>query len=327
MDTPWSVLVLGCGNIAGGFDQERPEDALPYTHAGAYRLHGGFSLLACVEPDAERRAAFMRRWSVPAGFSNMAQAVAAGVRADVVSICTPTACHATDLAAVLASLHPRLVFCEKPVTGSVDETAALVEQCERLGVALAVNHNRRWDPALRRLRDDIRSGKRGSLRSVVGLYNKGILNNGSHMLDLLRFLLGELDIVSVGQPVADYSDSDPTLPLTLRGADGTPIVLACGDARDFALFELQFVFSSGVVSVEDGGSRWRERRAVPSADFAGYVALDEGQMAPGGDAECMLAAVDNIHGYLAHGAELASTGYSALAAQRLCEQARQMAHI
>ena len=51
------VLIVGCGNIAGGFDHEQPGTDTPFTHAGAYCRHGGFALAACVEPDAERRAA------------------------------------------------------------------------------------------------------------------------------------------------------------------------------------------------------------------------------------------------------------------------------
>ena len=89
-----SVLIIGCGNIAGGFDRGRDPAEYPFTHAGAYRKHGGFQLAACVEPDAEKRDAFMRDWDVPLGFASVTAALSIGLVCDVVSVCSPTVCHA-----------------------------------------------------------------------------------------------------------------------------------------------------------------------------------------------------------------------------------------
>ena len=266
----------------------------------------------------------MTAWSVSIGFASLEEAVAADIRCDVVSICSPTACHTDDLAQVL-EMRPRLVFCEKPVTPTVAQTAALVARCDELGIPLAINHNRRWDPALVMLRGELQAGRRGALRSVTGFYNKGILNNGSHMFDLLHYLLGDLAVVAVGRPVQDYPADDPTFPIWLSAAGDVPVFIACGDARDYALFELQLVFSGGIVSIEDGGQRWRERRAEESTVFKGYRMLDAGRFLPGADDASMLAAIDNIHRHLYHGDTVACTGHTALAAQRLCEQARNMA--
>ena len=185
---PLDVLIIGCGNIAGGFDVVRAPDAAPFTHAGAFRRHGRYRLSACVEPDGVRRSEFMRHWGVPNGYPTINDAVESGFRFDVVSVCSPTDCHANDVRVALR-LQPRLIFCEKPVTPSVATTAGLVQACEEAGVLLAVNHTRRWDPEVTRIRSELARGVWGPVRTVVGLYNKGVLNNGSHMIDLLHHLL------------------------------------------------------------------------------------------------------------------------------------------
>ena len=95
--TSLRVLIVGCGNIAGGFDLGRPSGYLPYTHAGAYSRDGRFELLACVEPDDKRRSEFMAAWGVPAGFRSIEEALGSGNQFDVISICSPTDCHAHDL--------------------------------------------------------------------------------------------------------------------------------------------------------------------------------------------------------------------------------------
>jgi predicted dehydrogenase len=319
------VLIVGCGNIAGGFDAGRAATLAPLTHAGAYQRHGGFHIAACVEPDAQRRTAFMQRWGVAQGFAELDVAAAAAGPFDVISLCSPTSAHAAQIEPALA-LAPRLIFCEKPVTPTVAETAALVQRCESAGVPLAVNHSRRWAPDVRRLADELAAGAWGSVRSAVATYNKGVLNNGSHMVDLLHALLGPLELVSAGAAVADFWRDDPTVPALLRTAQGAPVHLNTAHAADYAVFELQLYTSTAVISMEDGGLQWRVRRVIDSPHFAGYRVLDGGERRAGEYAAAALAAVGNLHDALSGGAPLLSSGRSALAAQRMCEQIRRAAH-
>ena len=319
MTTPLNVLVVGCGNIAGRFDAGRG-GAAPLTHAGAYTRDGRFALAACVEPDDGRRAEFMQEWKVPAGYRSMEEAARGTARFDVVSICSPTPSHEQDLRASVG-LRPKAIFSEKPVTGSADRTQRLVSACKDSGIPLAVNYTRRWDPAVADLRNDIVEGRRGRLRSVVGYYNKGLLNNGSHMLDLLGLLLGPLRVAHVGRPVDDFSPDDPSVPVWLEAGE-LPVQIACGHAGDFALFELQFTFADALLTMEEGGLYWRERKASASAEFAGYRMAGEGMRRAGGYPQAMLRSVDNIFGAVTHALPLASNGESALAVQRLCEEIR-----
>lgn len=322
--TPLTVLIVGCGNIAGGFDMGRPPGFLPFTHAGAYARDNRFKLAACVEPDDRRRDEFMSSWSVPQGYRSIDELLEYDKAFDVISICSPTSCHGHDLEVALR-LKPRLIFCEKPVTTSLEQTSHLVQACSQANIPLAVNYTRRWDPAVISLQRDMHAAQWGELRSVSGLYNKGVLNNGSHMLDLLHFLMGPMAIVKVGKPVNDYLDTDPSVPVWLEGENGVPVHLACGHAEDYALFELQLVFSGGVLSMEEGGMFWRERRRVDSDTFKGYRKLDEGIRQPGAYPRAMLMALDNIYRAVFWQAALASNGQTALAAQRLCEEIKQQA--
>lgn len=310
------TLIVGCGNIAGGFDSSRRGDEPPLTHAGAYRRDGRFDLAACVEPDEVRRKAFMQEWGVARGFCRLEEAKE---RYDVVSICSPTASHAADIEAALR-LAPKLIFCEKPVTDSARETENAVRRCDAANVRLAVNYTRRWDPAVADLQAGIGDKRWGELRGVVGYYNKGLLNNGSHMLDLLLLLLGQLRVRAVGTPVTDYKPDDPTLPVWLYSESQVPVHIACGHAEDYALFELQLLFARAAITMEQGGMAWRERRAGASQCFSGYRMLDAGIRREGGYAQAMLRSVDNIYCAVTGGSPLASTGESALAAQRLCEE-------
>jgi predicted dehydrogenase len=322
--TPLRVLIVGCGNIAGGFDLGRLTTDQPFTHAGAYSRDRRFHLSACVEPKDTHRHEFMKTWSIPMGFRSIDEVLECDREFDVISICSPTQCHAHDLETALR-LKPKLIFCEKPVTNSFAETERLVLECNRLKVHLAVNYTRRWDPEISKLQAAIKDGRWGELRSVIGCYNKGILNNGSHMLDLLHLLIGSIRIEKVGKPVKDFFDNDPTIPVWLESEHGCPVHLVAGHAQDYAIFEIQLIFSTGLLIMEDGGMFWRTRHVVDSETFKGYRMLENSVRSAGNYSHAMLQAIDNIYRAIALGDPLASTGESALITQQLCEQIKQQA--
>ena len=319
-----SVLIVGCGNIAGGFDQGRSSNDFPYTHAGAYTRDGRFNITGCVEPDDGRRAEFMQRWLVPEGYADIAELASHAGRYDVISVCSPTSEHYRDVKAAI-DLAPRLIFCEKPVTPSALQTAELVECCKVAGIVLVVNYTRRWDADVMRLRDELRAGVWGAIRSVTGVYTKGILNNGSHMIDLLHQFFGKLDVRSVGIPVWDMLSDDPTIPALLECMDNINVQLSCGHAQDFSLFELQIVTEKGVICMEDGGLNWRIRRTIESPHFRGYRSLDAGERESGALPTATFAAVTEIHAALTQAGSVSCTGENALASQQVCEAIRKMA--
>jgi len=314
----YSVLMVGCGNIAGGFDAARADDAPPLTHAGAYRRHGGFELAACVDPDFDRRNAFQARWEVGEALAAIPGPEEAG-RFEVVSICSPTALHETHMEAALA-LEPRLIFCEKPLADTLDGARKGVHLCREEAVLLAVNHTRRWAPDVLRLRAELTNGEWGEVRSVVGHYNKGILNNGRHMIDLLQYLFGSVELASVGEARDDHADGDPTVAACLRLGGGVTAYLNPGHAADFSLFELHIITSKGFIEMENGGMSWRFRRCSPSPNFPGIQTLEDSQSVPGEYSAAMLRCVQNLHDALRQGAPLACTGEGALAVHEVCHR-------
>ncbi len=324
MTKPFSVLIVGAGKIAGGFDAHRAADQPPLSHAKAYLQHGGFELIAVAEPDRAKRDAFCQRWGVPDATDSLSFMRERTGDFDVISICSSTHSHAADLRAAIL-LQPKLIFCEKPVTTSVDSTRQWVEACERVHIQLAVAHLRRWSPDIVRLRLDLQAGHWGRVRSVNAIYNKGVLNNGSHMIDLLRYLFGDLKVHSVGYPVFDAFPDDPSVPALLTTHDDLPIYLGIADAADYAHFEIQIIAEKGVIAMENGGARWRFRHVTDSAIFEGYRELDQGEVVPGEVEHAFRHAIANIYAALAEEAALASTGQTALVSQLLCEQIREAA--
>ena len=78
---------------------------------------------------------------------------------DAVFICSPTNTHATIIKeAAVAGKH---IFCEKPVSFSVEETEEALEVVKKAGVKLQVGFNRRFDPNFRKIRNLVQDGTIG----------------------------------------------------------------------------------------------------------------------------------------------------------------------
>lgn len=315
---PLNVLIVGCGNIAGRFDMLNSANNYAQTHAGAYKKNSDFTILGCIDPDPVHREEFMDFWQIKNGYAHFDQVIKSGIEYDVISICSPTQHHEVDILSSI-QLNPRMIFCEKPITSSFNSSELVSMACEESGIPLAVNYSRRWDTICHKFLTEIENFKYGKLRSVIATYNKGVLNNGSHLIDLLGLLFGELIISAVGQVTNDYLESDPSISAILETNNGVPIHLITGNAKDYSLFEIQFIFEKAMVTMQDGGASWNVRERTESGIYSGYYSLNSGGITMGGYAAVMENAIENIYSYLMQGEKILSTAENSLVAQRLCE--------
>ena len=313
-----NVLLVGCGNIAGNFDHYNQND-MPLTHAGAFSKNKRFKLLGCVDPDEVKLNFFKQGWKIGYGFNDISECIEHSVSFDVISICTPTEIHLRNIELAI-QCAPKLIFCEKPITNDLSQTVTITESCNRKKILFCVNYNRRWDEEITQLKKNLESQKFGKLRTVFGVYNKGLLNNGSHMVDLLNYLMGPLNVLYAGHPVFDYSEDNPSIPFILESSKKVPINISCGCASDYSLFELHFIFENCILRMENGGENWVFRSVTESTSFRGYRVPSEAQSYLGSYKKCMTNAVENIAQAIDTKATLLSDAKSAQETQLICEK-------
>ncbi|MCW2249528.1 putative dehydrogenase [Azospirillum fermentarium] len=322
-----NALVVGCGQIAGGYDSAMPQrrSAGVFSHAGAYRAHPGFRLLGCVEPDTARRTAFMEHWGIPQGFADLEAALASGTVFDVVSVCSPDHAHTPQLERLLHA-PVRGALCEKPMTTDPVRGAAVAAAWTQAGKTLLVNYSRRFAPGIRALAAELESGVWGPVQHVTATYTKGIRHNGAHMVDLLRFLLGPLTDGPVLRSRPDYRPDDPTVDAVLYTAAGAPVYLVGAGHEHYALFEAQIVTPCGRIDMEDFGFRLRRQPVEDSRRFPGFRQIDAaGTVTDTGLDQALPAAVDALYQAVAYGTVPPCGGVEAVAAEHLCDSLRRKA--
>ena len=169
-------------------------------------------------------------------------------RLDGAIIATPNDAHAQ---AGIACTERRLpVLVEKPITDTLESGRALVDAAAAHGVALAVGHHRRFDPAIEAAREAMENGRIGQLAAVectwamrkhdayfdVGWRRRRpgggpVLINLIHDVDLLRHLCGDVSRVYAegGSRLRGYQVED-TIAITLRFESGATGTILASDA-------------------------------------------------------------------------------------------------
>jgi predicted dehydrogenase len=232
------VGLIGTGRIAG------------FVHVPSLRLLPDLcEVTAVASRDPAKAKAFAEQWEIPRVHDTW-EALVADPELEAVVVCPPSDLNVpVTRAAISARKH---VLCEKPLALTHPEARSLAEAAERAGARVhMVSFTFRFAAALRYLRRLVEEGHFGTIRHWrMSYFNDGqldpqlpfgwrhqrarggagvIADMGSHMIDVARYLLG--DIVAVSAVSRTYV-TERAIPGGGRGTVETPE--ACAWVAEFA---------------------------------------------------------------------------------------------
>lgn len=97
------------------------------------------------------------------------EAVVARDDLDAVVLATPHSQHYRQIVALAG--RGRHIFCEKPLTLTLDDARAAYDAADKAGILLAPGQNRRFLPAYRKLQELVLTGALGEVRQVIGNFS------------------------------------------------------------------------------------------------------------------------------------------------------------
>jgi predicted dehydrogenase len=196
----------------------------------------GHDIVAVADPDRARAETLGRKHGA-AAFADWRDVIAADV--DAIIVATPhDALAKIALEAVAAGRH---VLVEKPGGRSAAEVEPVMRAALAGGRIVKVGFNHRFHPALRKARELVAAGETGPLMYVRGRYGHGgrrgmesewrcqpevsgggeLIDQGSHLIDLSRWFLGELSLDYAHAPTWYWDiPVDDNCFLALRSAGG-----------------------------------------------------------------------------------------------------------
>lgn len=264
------ALVVGLGQIGMGFDLKLDPSAHILTHARAFQQHPAFQLLGGVDPDVGRRKLFEDHYGGKA-YADIDAAMSA-LRPDVVAVSTPTELHSKTVHSILKTRVPTAILCEKPLSYDIEEARDIVDVCREGNCRLYVNYIRRSDPGVAEVKRRLLEGDIACPVKGVVWYSKGLLNNGSHFFNLLKYWLGDMHEIRVVQPGRLWGGLDPEPDLMVSFVHGSICFLAARE-ENFSHYTIELIAPNGRLRYEQGGDRILWQPTTADATCEGYTVL------------------------------------------------------
>jgi UDP-N-acetyl-2-amino-2-deoxyglucuronate dehydrogenase len=208
---------------------------------------------------------------------------------DAVAILSPSGLHSSQ--AIAALERGKHVLVEKPIALSVADADAVVETAERRGLTLATVSQRRFEPAVRALREAVADGALGTValilaegiyvrpqsyydsaawRGTIALDGGVLMNQAIHVVDLIRWIGGPVRSVSGHVATRTHvMEAEDAACVSLEFASGAVgSVIATTSAEVETPTELRIHGEAGHVRlVGDRAAEWEvPGRAAPVAE-------------------------------------------------------------
>lgn len=261
---PLHCGILGAGKFAA-------------THAAVLTRLPYTTLTAVCDSDRKQCSDFTEKWG---GRPCTDLQTLLSEPLDLLVVATPDSTHATVLQRILtASDLPHILIVEKPLCITAEELALLRTLVPKCQTRIIVDHSRRFNAGILRLRDLLRSGELGQLLSAHWTYYAGWFHTGVHAVDTLRMLLGECTCTAAKKYGTDRFAEDPLLSVQLTSQEfpEVPITLDGLPEKPYQLFEAEFHLSQGRIRLHWNDvfiDRLREGTYAPMLWFSEHFTVD-----------------------------------------------------
>ena len=194
----YRVGIIGCGLMGT-------------NHAVAYRANPKTEIVAAADPDEENLSIFCERFNIPehSRYSSYEELLEKE-KIDVAGIILPVKVNPS---AVLAATEAdvKAIFCEKPISASLEDADRMVEACRSRGITFACGAAFRGIPQYWEARKMIETGEIGDITSINSYSNiTEISGGGCQDLNLIRLFASDREVSwVVGWVYGDpWSDED-----------------------------------------------------------------------------------------------------------------------
>jgi len=265
---PKKIALIGCGRIGFILENDRLRYK-PCTHFGGATSANLKINYAC-DINRERLKEFARIGNLSKNnlFIDYKELLL-NERPDLVIIASWTETHA-DIGILAARNGARTIICEKPISSNLLHAGRFIDECNKNNVSLIINHERRYDSRYRLVKKLLNDGRIGEVKTVkASILSSGyngsssikegggpLLHDGTHMIDMIRFLFGEITSVRGGiQRKGRSSGYEDRAIAWIKTENGIDVFIEAGGSRKYFVFELDISGTEGKIVIGNGYER------------------------------------------------------------------------
>jgi predicted dehydrogenase len=272
----YTVAVIGIGRI-GMLLESDPKRLKPATHFGVWLNHPRVDLVAVCDNDPKKLEVAKSLLPAVKTYSS-AEQLLREIKPDIVSIATWKDTHYEMMKLCLKFGVPAIV-CEKPIAEKYEHAKEVVDEVQKTGTHLLINHRRRFDSLLYSVRADLQNGIIGEIIQVSTYYVYGLVTTGTHLIDALRFFLkdiaGEIEWVAAFPNTFSHHHppDDPCLDGFIGFENGLKVSIQSLNIQDYDIFNFYFYGRKGLMLFKNIGRDIEIFKVEESPEHQGFTEL------------------------------------------------------
>jgi len=310
----YNALIIGTGNIGAFYDN--PDSDRIISHGHGFSDSDKFELIGFVDIDEKNGKKGAEIWNTNY-YKTIDEAFSVEKRIDVISIAVPDK-HHYDVLKQASQYSLKCLIVEKPITQTLNQAYEIIEIYQKKQIPIIVNYTRRFIGQITKIKEDIESNKYGKYLNGIGYYGKGILHNGSHMIDLINYFFEEIKEYQIIDKYNDYYEEDPSVSGILTLKNSKKLIIQYVDCKISTIFELDLFFEKCRVRISELGYKIEYFQAKESPYFKGYTNYVESEEISTELDRAMSNLVEHTYRVITENQKLKSSANSAYEAMKIC---------
>ena len=266
----FSCVLIGLGDIGLNYDLHQDQDKYIQTHSRAFYLNSGFDLQAGVDINTDACNIFSKRYNIES--YTVIEDALIEVKPDLIILAVPTSFQLEAIKKIAKCFIPKAILCEKPMGDNLDQGKEIVSICRKKDISLYVNYIRRCLPECKDIKKRIDSDSIKSPMKCIAWYSKGLMHNGSHMINLMEYWFGEcldIKIIDKGREYQGFG-FEPNAYLKFEKCD---VIMMSAWEEFYSHFTIELICATGRLYWSQHNLEWI--KVVDSNNFKGYRFLTD----------------------------------------------------
>lgn len=203
------TVIIGLGNIGLSYDLN---NNMILSHSKSVHKSKNFEIVAAVDKDKKKTNNFIKKYKKPA-FLNIKSLVEQKIKFDFVIISTNTSDHFNSIKQLL-NLNFKYCLLEKPGGDDFKQFKKILKIVKRKKIKILINYFRNYLHDYNNLKNNISNDN-----ICYFFYNRGYINNCSHMLSLCLNYFGDPKNIKI---IANYKSKktkkDPSFSIQFKNS-------------------------------------------------------------------------------------------------------------
>jgi hypothetical protein len=206
---------------------------------------------------------------------------------------------------------------EKPLSDNLNESKELAHL--DINIPVTVNYFRRWNDDLKELKNELNNNKFGDVKKITTHYTKGLVNNASHILDLLLWYFEDVSFENV---ILRYpkTDDDYGIDCRLFVDEKVPVYLLHIPEVDYVFIEIEIICENAVVKISQRGQKIQIFKKERDPDYAIFNRINLNSDDETRWNSCFLNAINELVSSIETGSNISCSMEDAFKVSYLCDE-------